>query len=674
MKKFLLLFFAVVVTVSCCDDTELLTKLQEQNAQLLQQQSQISSLQSLCDRLNGDVSSIKTLMNEISTGGVVTSAEPIMDDEAVIGYTLTFKSGASIDIYRHDDIPADQPDPPVAESVFKEVIVLEEYVKMVLADDSVIELPLRKQGQNPVKPYYLDEIAKTRASVLSLINEPCLVFPMITDIHYMVGTSDSPKLIDDSINNMLELSKNIRFDFLVCLGDIVQGDKTMEETEKEVEYVYDLFEKLGVPYYLSIGNHDTNRYYKVNGKYQTSHLYNPGQMYGIYFRNISDVTFDMSSMCGTNYYKDFSQFNIRCIFLNSNDNDKSNDNNYYGFTDETVEWFKKAINTDLDVYVFSHRKPGNTYVNDTQMTAVMAGAENFKMLLSGHMHYDREYTAPFDDNNPILAFSQYCNKCYKQFYDDTWPASVVLPDRKVGTVTEDCFDIVIIRPASNRLNLVRFGAGVDREFDLTTGESVGESANVSVPYDLKIEVDFSKGWPFEEPCTAVEAQTKNGEEYTYSYTYEEDGAPVTGQVKFAISKTSDEANYSYKYVVPEGTDAGYLLFDTPGSGSSFGLLSIPYVEDMYVQSLSVVHMSGETLRFNVRKGWTTASAQTTASDWVKKNEVLEFDFPLTASNGNKIAPGLDSATSSLRDYAINMRHPDTPLKKATFYYSRTKPE
>lgn len=660
MKKFLFAFLALIVAVSCYDDTGMQNKLKEQN-------QTIYALQTLCDQMKGDIASIKTLMDEMSSGGVVTSVEPIMNGEEVVGYTLTFKSGASIDIYSRNDGESDNQDQPVAESIFKEVTVREGYVTMVLTDDTVIELPLRLEDTTAVKSYYLDEIAKTKASLLSLLTEPCLVFPMITDIHYLAESSDSPSLIDDSVNNILELSKDIRFDFLACLGDLTQGNKAMSETEAEVRHVYEQFRKLGIPFYLSIGNHDTNIYYKKDGKYMKDHVFSLSQLYGLYVRDISDVTFDMSSMCGTNYYKDFSQFNIRCIFLNSNEGDD------YGFSDATLEWFTSAMNTDRDVYVFSHRKPGTTYHNDTQMTAVMTGAENFKMFFFGHVHYDCEFTAPFDDDNPVLAFAQRCNKCYQQNYSDTWPEQAVLAERKVGTYTEDCFDIVVIRPNARKVNLVRFGAGVDREFDLQTGESVGESsAELGEQYDLKIELDFSKEWPFDEPCVAAESQTETGEVYTHTYSYREDGTTLNKQVKFVISK-GKSADCGYKYVEPEGASAGNLFYDIvdgEGSGNSFGLLSVPYVEGMYIQSVSVVHSSSDTRRFNLRKGWTTASASTDASGWLKKNVICRWDFPLSSS----IAPGIGTATSGLRDYAVSMRTADTNLKKATFYYSKTKPE
>ncbi len=654
LYKVLFFFCAFVMALSCDDGTEFRNKLNEQ-------ERKVAALESLCDQMKFDITSIQTLLNEMSKGESVSNAIPIMDGDKVIGYTLTFASGASVDLYIQE---AAKP----AESIFKGINIFDEYVVLTLADGTTIELPLRN---NQVKAYYAEEIEKTKASLRALMTEPCLVFPMITDVHYLAETSDSPKLIDDSVNNMIELSKDIRFDFLVCLGDLVQGDKPMSETEAEVRHVYAQFKKLGLPYYLSIGNHDTNIYYKNNGVYMKDHVFTTSQLYGLYIRDISDVTYDSSSMCGTNYYKDFYQFNIRFIFLNSNEDDG------YGFSDETLAWFTEAIKTDADVYVFSHRKPGSTYHNDAQMASVMANAKNFKMFFYGHVHYDCEFTAPFTEDNPYLAFAQLCNKCYEQTYSESWPVQAVLPDRKVGTASEDCFDIVVIRPKSNKVNLVRFGGGVDREFDLTTGESVGESSTVTgLQYDLKVDVDFSNGWPFEQSCASAASQSADGEEYTYTFTHIENGVPQNKKVKFVISK-GKAADCNYSYVAPNGSKPGNLFYninDSTGSNNSFGLFSIPYVEGMYITSLSVVHASSETRRFNIRKGWITASASTDASGWFKQNKIIKWDFPLTASNGSQIAPGMGTASSALKDYCISMRTEDTNLKKVTLYYSKTKPE
>ena len=109
--------------------------------------------------------------------------------------------------------------------------------------------------QQNVNEYYLEELDKTRESVLELITEPCLVFPMITDIHYK-SSAECPDLIDYTIENILALSKDIRFDFFVCLGDMVDGRVALDVTEQHAKYLYNQFARVEAPFYPCIGNHD----------------------------------------------------------------------------------------------------------------------------------------------------------------------------------------------------------------------------------------------------------------------------------------------------------------------------------------------------------------------------------------------------------------------------------
>lgn len=654
MKRALLFLLTFVVAVACYDDTDFRNKLNEQDRK-------IAALESFCDQMKYDIASIQTLLDEMSKGETVSNVTPIMDGDMVIGYTLTFSGGASVDLYIQNDVKP-------TESIFKDIELLTEYVVLTLVDGTVIELPLRSCL---VKDYYVEEIEKTKADLRELMTEPCIVFPMITDIHYLATTSDSPRLIDNSISNMLEISKDIRFDFLACLGDLTQGNKPMEETEAEAKYVYNQFRRLGIPYYTSIGNHDTNIYYKVGDTYMKDHVFTCSQLYGLYIRDISDVVYDMSSMCGTNYFKDFYEFKTRLVFLNSNEGDT------YGFSDETLAWFTQVMDTDYDVYVFSHRKPGTKYHNDVQMNEVMKNSESFRMLFFGHVHYDCEFSAPFTETNPYLAFAQRCNKCYQQNFGESWPSQAVLAERKVGTASEDCFDVVVIRPQSQRVNLVRFGGGVDREFNLVTGMSVGESANQAPPEDdVTVTLDFSTGWPFAESCASVDSQFNNGEEYTHVFSYEVDGVKNNKEVRFAVSR-GKVAGYSYSYVAPsEGGTDGRLVFDNyedSSSGNTFGLLSIPYIDGLYLKSVSVVHVSStSSQRFNIQKGWLTPSEYSEA-EYVKKNTIKTWTFPL-ASNVGTIAPDTGTSTSSLRDYAVRMRSNNISLKKVSFVYTKTKPE
>ena len=326
-------------------------------------------------------------------------------------------------------------------------------------------------GNTQLQGYYQKEIDKTIESVKALIgDEPCLVFPMVSDIHYLESV-EVPYSFDYSIANMKELSKAIDFDFIACLGDITEGDTTQEITSAKTAHIINGFAQLGVPYYQVIGNHDDNRYGDATFTHE--------QLYENYLSTVADVVFDTSSMHKTNYYKDFNDLGIRCIFLNANTNGA------YGYSEETCDWFEEAIKTENGLIVFTHIPPvpaqnyGAKYGTDigsTRIREACANAENFLIMFSGHNHYDSVFTEPF------LSFTMNCQKFENENGDpDLWTEGAVKPQRVAGTESEDCFDIVVVRPESGRIDLIRFGAGEDRSLFIESLHTHAYTSAVTAP-------------------------------------------------------------------------------------------------------------------------------------------------------------------------------------------------
>lgn len=308
--------------------------------------------------------------------------------------------------------------------------------------------------ENQAKEYFLEEIELTKASVKECLTEPCLVFPMLSDIHYMVSPQ-KPTSVDDCANNILALSKDLEFDFIACLGDITEGDKAQATTQGYNDYILAQFKKIGVPYYQCVGNHDDNRY---------NSTFTHQQLYRNFIRNTKDVVFDnKTTMCGTNFYKDFNELGLRCIFLNANTNGS------YGYSSDTCDWFENVVNASENRFiVFTHMSPvpehnyGKKYGTDdgsTRIRTICENSDKFIILFSGHNHYDASFTEPF------LSFTMNCQKFENENGSPSqWAIGAVKPTRTLGDATEDCFDIVIVRPISKKINRIRFGAGDDQEY------------------------------------------------------------------------------------------------------------------------------------------------------------------------------------------------------------------
>ena len=627
MKRILFAALVAVMTVACYDDTHLQKQI-EANRQ---------SIIDLKEYLDGQP---EVVLPKLKIEGVDLK---VSYDGGTVWETVGEVSAA--------------PEECLVESVTRDGDVL----VLVLSDGQSFNIPLSaEQGpqepQGGVRSYCLDEIAKTRASVNALITEPCLVFPMITDIHYK-NSAECPDLIDMTIENMVALSKDIRFDFFVSMGDIVHGNLSQDGTEQLVKHLYDQFERVEAPFYPCIGNHDDNRYKST---------YSHSQLHRIYMRHTLDVMFDQTSMCGTNYYKDFYGLGVRCIFLNANDGGE------YGFSDATCEWFEQAVQTDYDIYVFSHISPvqahqynQTAHKNDERIVAAIKGAPTFKMFFNGHSHFDCEFTAPFNDTtNPFLAYSLCCNKFQNGSPDDKWPSQAVRPERVLGTVSEDCFDIVVIRPKSGKVNTVRFGAGVDREFDVNTGESLGESAVTMLPEQMEVTLDFSSTWPFAEECVATADQSGNREKYTIDYGYKYSGTDKTRNLTFMLGSTNWASDRVYSYEdIPDRSDKGLYFHDTHGG------IILPGIPGMYLSSVSVMHYdkNSKGVRYAIQEGCEGNEGNRKLSGYFESGKECVFNMPVVIDE----TTSLESEAG--KSYVIQVRDPGGYITKIKVIYTKTKP-
>ncbi len=692
MKKIFALFFSVILLAACYDDTYLREKFEQLD-------QNVSNLDSLVSQMNAVIPQIKVenelimvsydkgatweSLGNVSSGVADTIIETVLKVEE--GHLWVSYDGGNT----WEDLgdTGSQASECIIESVSEENCCL----VMTLASGTTYVIPLDSKG---VRSYYKDEVEATNAAVYDLTDEPCLVFPMITDIHYLAVTSDVPELIDYTIENMLALQNDINFDFLVCMGDICRGDETKEKTVAAIEHVWNQFRRMGLPIYACVGNHDDNRYYKDDNisRFDNNLLYN------LMIRDTGEVMFDMSSMNGTNFYRDFPGLGIRLIFLNSNEENAGPD---ISFSNETLAWFEAAMDTDKDVYVFSHASPvkfsrsedAEYPKNGEAMVDVMKNAENFKMFFHGHNHFDCEFTAPFNDtDNPILAFSQNSNKCYNKALSASAPLKAERPERTPETVSEDCFDIVVIRPKSGKVNLVRFGAGVDREFSVGTGASVGESAQLMLPETIEFTVDFMNGTPFNQPIVAAADQIADGETYTLSYPYEVDGVQHSADLEFKVRGGCDSAVKDCY----ELNANGLYFKDESGTqtNNDFGAIRLPAIKGRYLNSVEVysTSLSGATTKrmymttkYDPGVRVDTGVADCAVSPNSKDAYRIVYELPITADNPSyaysadgvtKIEGVLGGGTLGVykgESYTIRMRQQDLRIEKLVLKYTKTEP-
>lgn len=322
---------------------------------------------------------------------------------------------------------------------------------------------------DPIKSYYETEMETTVASVKALMTEPCLVFPLCTDIHYL--SKDSTNFVR-MIENMAEFTKHIRCDGLICLGDLTDGGQndssaTKAVTGQRAEYMMNAMRNIGIPLLFCVGNHDDNRY-KSTDQFTLSELYEH-----YYSKSYNDVEWNVANS-GVDYYIDFPQYKIRMFSLCT---DRPGG---YGYPTDTRVWFENSMASVPEGYivvvlqhisVYGTQNLGGTAPSNAQnvYTSLEAFVNNGGTVIQlyGHSHADMAFTSPF------LSIATCCQKRENLETDEPTyyaqlPEGAVTWERPEGTAAEDCWDVVVIRPTSKHIDMVRFGAGQDRSFTYGT--------------------------------------------------------------------------------------------------------------------------------------------------------------------------------------------------------------
>lgn len=309
-----------------------------------------------------------------------------------------------------------------------------------------------------IKPYFQAEMEDTISKVRAVQNEPNLTFFMVTDIHsYFV--SGAEELYKTSVTNMRYLLNEIPCDGVIDLGDNIEGYSTSIIAKDYGNKVMNEFRSIGIPVYSVIGNHDDNRYHYSS----TAQRLTVPERYQLIVNPTREVVYDDT---GLNYYVDFPEFKIRMICLNSVSDYT------YKFTTDTCTWFSgTALGTPdgYGVIISTHVAPSGSwnYNNTTPQNSatILSSLDTYSSskdvvgILCGHNHVDAVFSSPY----PGVTLC--CEKFENENGDPSkWPSGSVKPSRTLGTASEDCWDVVVIRPNSRKINLIRFGAGNDREF------------------------------------------------------------------------------------------------------------------------------------------------------------------------------------------------------------------
>lgn len=361
----------------------------------------------------------------------------------------------------------------------------EAYLGFRATSGLVVPFEITFLDRGKMKDYFYDEMTNTVAKVRARQGNATVTLAICTDIHY--------RDIDESYRpfapfavlglgaTMKELSRHIRLDNMVCLGDGIDGRQTAARGKQDARDLSMVFSQVGVPLLYTVGNHDDNRYYaKDNGDRQLTSK----EIHAEFIQQVDERTTVGGAMNGCNYYRDIDRLGLRLIVLMS-----INFSGQYNFTSDTQNFLTSTFNSMPSGYkavIFTHTPLLQTH-NYSSSTTIYGGTavsniiannlDKFLVLLDGHTHFDDQWMSPFVEINIG------CSKVYnlESGLSAEAPEGAYFCERASGDAREQLWDVVVIDKVNSLLSCIRFGAGVDRYVHLTPVEVAAGGTTTLTP-------------------------------------------------------------------------------------------------------------------------------------------------------------------------------------------------
>ena len=314
--------------------------------------------------------------------------------------------------------------------------------------EQVVVLSYVAPEEKPQALWAQEEIERVCARVDQLREPDDAVFILLSDIHYSTGC-----IWPQTARNVQAVAERIHPDALVQLGDVVDGTTPADVTRSFAARVLNDMHVCGLPVYGCVGNHDAN-YFKGNAQLfsaqECAHL----------FTDRDELWF----------YEDFPARRLRCFFLQSFDATRKP---RYGYAFKQVRWLHKMLRhtpTDYRVLVFSHLPLyaqihywSDTLLGEEYLSGVLDRFNrrtkgSLRGFVHGHSHADQVF---WKQSFPDISIG--CAKF--EDFQECKPEGSLTPLRYLGTVSQDLWNVMIVKGRENKLHLVRFGAGDDYKVD-----------------------------------------------------------------------------------------------------------------------------------------------------------------------------------------------------------------
>ncbi|MBR6029228.1 MAG: metallophosphoesterase [Clostridia bacterium] len=321
--------------------------------------------------------------------------------------------------------------------------------------------------------YFAGEALTCRDALEAACTEPCYVVGFVTDSHYYgySGGNNWPR----TAQNMAYTASLYPFDCVIHGGDITTGNlakaSTVRDTRTVRKSLTDHFSRIA----MLTGNHDDNSY-KSSFDASADWLDKEAQ-FALYGRMPSAGAryLDGYNAC----WWDVEGLGLRIICLDAvipgkyGNNGITGNTGCWGYSPDEIAWLTETLATakslGLQVAVFSHMPASGSLMNGTltgsadvcaAVNSFVSGGGTFVGWFHGHTHRDKLSVVSGNSFHECATGCSVCNDSVTEATDELGTR----PAREPETVTEDLWDIVVIKPGSRVVNLVRFGAGSDRTY------------------------------------------------------------------------------------------------------------------------------------------------------------------------------------------------------------------
>ena len=411
---------------------------------------------------------------------------------------------------------------------------------------------------------------------------------LLADTHYTVGGT-----WEDTAYNIRAVAQSVHYDAIVHLGDLTDGMLSKRLTAKYVRRIIGDLEKCRVPVYIVPGNHDSNYFcnrentftaeemrklYRLGGAGQPG-LQAPGKtdsgrqgrMHG-------------QSPEGLSYYVDIPERRVRLIFLSSFEDTAPI---RYGYTKGQLAWLEETLQTaaaGTRFLVFSHDAPlakldyWSFHIrNGEQLLDILEGynrREEYQVIgfFYGHTHADYIFE---ECSFPVVSVG--CAKL--EYFTDKKPQGAAAWPRKAGTATQELWDSLAIDFERERLFLIRFGAGEDREVSFAKRESRYKEIRIRRRQERTMKIWAHRGASGHAPENTLAAfelaETLGADGIELDVQLSKDGVPVVIHDE-RVDRVSDGTGFVRDFTLEE-----LRRLNVNKNFPAYGRLGIPTLEEVY---------------------------------------------------------------------------------------------